>query len=222
MSKQEHGQMTAERAIELLSSGVRMPRAQHSATELDEACRMACDALRLYSQSFQREYSLNAAIADHYQHIGVSMERLDVLAGADKDGRLVILPDRSHTNADGEEALRRAMWECNYKNNGVTRFTADAIAAKLSREAVKTRLSVKTPVGDIVAEASGSSEYPGIWISLHQPGEDYEPSLALVEFTSSEADVEGSALITRVWGDGQQEEYTDRVVHTGLEKGGAE
>ena len=123
---------------------------------------------------------------------------------------------------DGEEALRRAMWECNYKNNGVTRFTADAIAEKLSREAVKTRLSVKTPVGDIVAEASGSSEYPGIWISLHQPGEDYEPSLALVEFTSSEADVEGSALITRVWGDGQQEEYTDRVVHTGLEKGGAE
>ena len=76
-------------------------------------------------------------------------------------------------------------------------------------------------LGDIVAEASGSSEYPGIWISLHQPGEDYEPSLALVEFTMTEADVEGPALITRVWGDGKQEEYTGRVVHTGLEKGGA-
>lgn len=41
--------MTAERAIELLSSGAKMPRAQHSAAELDEACRMACDALRLYT-----------------------------------------------------------------------------------------------------------------------------------------------------------------------------
>ena len=214
--------MTAERAIELLSGGTHMPAVPHTTDELDEACRIACDALRLYTQSFQKAYSLNAAIADHYQNIGLPMERLDELAAADKAGRLVILPDVSYTDADGEEALRRAMWECNYKNNGVTRFTADAIAEKLSREAVKTRLSVKTPVGDIVAEASGSSEYPGIWISLHQPGEDYEPSLALVEFTSSEADVEGSALITRVWGDGQQEEYTDRVVHTGLEKGGAE
>lgn len=223
MSKQEHGQMTAERAIELLSSGAKMPRAQHSATELDEACRMACDALRLYSQSFQREYSLNAAIADHYRHIGVSMERLDVLAGADKDGRLVILPDKSHTDAEGEEALRRAMWECNYKNNGVTRFTADAIAEKLSRETKQSSLSVKTPLGDIMAEVDGSSEHPGIWISLHHPGEVHERSLALVEYTKDEADYLGrSALITRVWGDVEQDEYTDRILHTGLEKGGAE
>ena len=33
--------MNAERAIELLSGGVRMPDAPHSAAELDEACRLA-------------------------------------------------------------------------------------------------------------------------------------------------------------------------------------
>ena len=120
--------MTAERAIELLSSGATMPVTPHSAEELNEACRMACDALR------------------------------------------------------------------------------------------RTKLSVKTPLGDIVAEASGGSEYPGIWLSLRQPGEQYEPSLALVEYTSSEADIREPALITRVWGDAMQEEYTDRIVHQGIDE----
>lgn len=149
--------MTAERAIELLSGGTRVPAVPYSADELDEACRMACDALRLYSQSFQREYSLNAATAE-----------------------------------------------------------------KLGRETPKTRLSVKTPLGDIVAEASTDPDNPGVWVSLHQDGEDYEPTLALVEYTADEGDMSKSALITRVWRDTEQDEYTDRVVHTGLEKGGAE
>ena len=59
--------MTAERAIELLSGGTHMPAVPHTTDELDEACRIACDALRLYTQSFQKAYSLNAAIADHYR-----------------------------------------------------------------------------------------------------------------------------------------------------------
>ena len=76
--------MNAERAIELLSGGTHMPAVPHSADELDEACRIACDALRLYTQSFQKAYSLNAAIADHYRDIGLPMERLDELAAADR------------------------------------------------------------------------------------------------------------------------------------------
>ena len=121
-----------------------------------------------------------------------------------------------------EEALRRAMWDCNYKNNGVTRFAADAIAEKLCHGAQKTRLSVKTPLGDIAAVASTDPDNPGIWVLLHKPGEEYEPTLALVEYTKDEADHLGrSALITRVWGDVEQDEYTDRVLHTGLGKDGA-
>lgn len=38
---------------------------------------------------------------------------------------------------DGEEALRRAMYQCEYTNNPVTRYTADAIAEKLCREKLK-------------------------------------------------------------------------------------
>ena len=190
--------MTTERAIELLSGGGRMPDAPHSAAELDEACQLACEALRLYTP------------------------RMEALAQADNADRLVILPSRTCTDADGEEALRRAMWDCNYKNNGVTRFAADAIAEKLCREAKPVRLTAETPVGRIVARASTDRENPGIWVSLHKPGEDYEPDLALVEYTKDEADLGRPALITRVWRDTERDEYTDRVVHTGLEKGGAE
>lgn len=105
---------------------------------------------------------------------------------------------------------------CNYKNNGVTRFTADAIAEKLCRDTQMTRLSVKTPLGDIVAEVSTDSSYPGVWVTLHREGESYVLTLALVEYTATETDLEAPAIITRVWADVEQEEHTDRVIHTGL------
>lgn len=47
----------------------------------------------------------------------------------------VVVLDREYTDKDGEEALRRAMRICNQTNNAVTRYTADAIAEKLVREA---------------------------------------------------------------------------------------
>lgn len=65
----------------------------------------------------------------------VSYSRLAELAQAEKDGRLVVLPDAKYTDADGEKALRKAMWTCGNTNNPVTRYAADAIAEKLCRNA---------------------------------------------------------------------------------------
>lgn len=65
----------------------------------------------------------------------IPLERAQELVKAEKDGRLVVLPDAKYTDADGEEALRKAMWTCGTTNNPVTRYTADAIAEKLCREA---------------------------------------------------------------------------------------
>lgn len=141
--------MNAERAIELLSDGTKMPSTLYAEDELDEACEMACDALRLYSQAFQKTYSINAAIADYYQNIGLPMERLDELADADKAGRVIILPDVACTDADGEKALRKAVRDCDYKNNGVTRFAVDAIAEKLCHETQK----IETVAAEIIKPA---------------------------------------------------------------------
>lgn len=52
----------------------------------------------------------------------------------------VVLPDIKYTDSDGEEALRRAMYICGVQNNPVTRYTADAIAEKLTREAAEAAL----------------------------------------------------------------------------------
>ena len=72
--------------------------------------------------------------ADLYNGIG-PIEHICELSQAEKDGRLVVLPDAKYTEADGEKALQKAMWTCGNTNNPVTRYTADAIAEKLCREA---------------------------------------------------------------------------------------
>lgn len=66
---------------------------------------------------------------------------LQVYKEAKDAGRLLILPDAKYTDSDGEEALRTAMWTCGYKNNAVTRYTADAIAEKLCRESNENRIN---------------------------------------------------------------------------------
>lgn len=70
------------------------------------------------------------------------LERAQEFAQAEKDGRLVVLPDAKYTDADGEKALQKAMWICGNTNNPVTRYTADAIAEKLCREVKDENLSL--------------------------------------------------------------------------------
>lgn len=74
------------------------------------------------------------------QVLGTTPDRLRELAQADREGRCVVLPDAKHTDTDGETALRRAMYICGVQNNPVTRYTADAIAEKITREAAEKAL----------------------------------------------------------------------------------
>ncbi len=81
------------------------------------------------------------------------------------------------------------------------------------------KIAVKTPLGTIVASPATDPDHPGISIDLKRPGCDGELNLGLVEFACDESDLpEGKGhIITRVWGDGRQEDYTERVVHEGIE-----
>lgn len=78
---------------------------------------------------------MGKVLAEIKEFDGVPVNRMIELAQAEKEGRLVILPDTKYTDADGEEALRKAMWTCGNTNNPVTRYAANAIAEKLCREA---------------------------------------------------------------------------------------
>lgn len=72
-------------------------------------------------------------------------------------------------------------------------------------------LTANTPMGTLVGELATESEHPGISVDLDVNGKRIP--LALVEFCNDEGDLEDPHIITRVWGDEQIEDYTDRVVH---------
>ena len=74
------------------------------------------------------------------QEYGVSAARLRELAQADRDGRCVVLPEGGCEDKDGENALKSAMNTCFYHNNPVTRFIADAVAEKLTRQEAQAAL----------------------------------------------------------------------------------
>ena len=59
-------------------------------------------------------------------------------------------------------------------------------------------LRVETPLGAILVRVSDDPDHPGVWIDLRRP------------------DV-GEDMPTRVWGDGMRLEYTDRIVHQGID-----
>lgn len=68
------------------------------------------------------------------------LDRLRELAQADREGRCVVLPSGDYTDKDGENALKSAMNTCFYYNNPVTRYIADAVAEKLTREEAEAAL----------------------------------------------------------------------------------
>ena len=91
-----------------------------------------CDELDRF---VDRLGSIEDILGDEYD-----LDRLRELAQADREGRCVVLPVRGYTDKDGEQALNSAMNTCFYHNNPVTRYIADAVAEKLTREAAEASL----------------------------------------------------------------------------------
>jgi len=96
---------------------------------------------------------------------------------------------------------------------------ADAIEELLESANEQTSIiRVETPLGALIARPShGEPDYPGIYIDLRRMDADHDCLLDLIEYTSNEADIEGGSIISRVYGDAQEDEYTDRIVHRGIE-----
>lgn len=94
-------------------------------------CSRPCDQRKLW----ERLKAIEDILGDDYD-----LDRLRELVEADRDGRCVVLPVRGYTDKDGEQALNSAMNTCFYHNNPVTRYIADAVAEKLTREAAEDAL----------------------------------------------------------------------------------
>lgn len=77
---------------------------------------------------------------------------------------------------------------------------------------------VETPMGDLTVRPVHSEDYPGIEVFLRREDTDQDLLLALVECVRDETDLpQEPNLITRVYGQAMDAEYTTRVVHEGIE-----
>lgn len=74
-------------------------------------------------------------------------------------------------------------------------------------------LRVNTPIGVLTAMVTPDKEYPGITVDL----EDHATGVQ-IPIQHAEYNPETKTIVSRVWGDAEQEDYTDRVDHTGIKK----
>ena len=96
---------------------------------------IACNECEEFEALVDRLGAIEEILGNDYD-----LDRLREMVEADRDGRCVVLPAGGHTEKDGENALKSAMNTCFYHNNPVTRYIADAVAEKLTREADKSAL----------------------------------------------------------------------------------
>ena len=84
---------------------------------------------------YNRLKKIEDILGDEYD-----LDELRELTQADREGRCVVLPEGGYEDKDGENALKSAMHTCFYHNNPVTRFIADAVAEKLTRQEAQAAL----------------------------------------------------------------------------------
>lgn len=81
----------------------------------------------------------------------------------------------------------------------------------------KKNLRVETPLGVLVVSASLDPHHPGVYIDLERDCCNVSASVAMVEYSNDEADIEGEHLITRIWDNCNKEDYGTRIIHEGIE-----
>lgn len=115
----------------------------------DDGCKTcpiakAFDRLAAYEETgldpeeIEKAMDIVKSAVSAFEDFGV--DRLAELAQADREGRCVVLPEGGCEDKDGENALKSAMNTCFYHNNPVTRFIADAVAEKLTRQEAQAAL----------------------------------------------------------------------------------
>ena len=88
-----------------------------------------------HETAIHRLASIEDILSDEYD-----LDELREMVQAKRDGRCVVLPEGGCEDKDGENALKSAMHTCFYHNNPVTRFIADAVAEKLTRQEARAAL----------------------------------------------------------------------------------
>ena len=78
------------------------------------------------------------------------------------------------------------------------------------------KMLIKTPLGTLVVYPNDFDEsHPGLSVDLRRPGLGVDAPLVYIEFDGSDGAPE---LVTRVWGDVNFDDATDRIAHEGIKE----
>lgn len=86
------------------------------------------------------------------------------------------------------------------------------ISWKIESEVIEASVGVDTPLGRLLVTVATDPLHPGLFIDLENKADLTQ--LTLIEYSNDEGDFEGEEkIITRVWKNRKDDEYTHRVVH---------
>ena len=112
-----------------------IPETGFSVVSKEKYKRISMEEKPSIEKVYNRLKKIEDILGDKYD-----LDELREMVQAKRDGRCVVLPEGGCEDKDGENALKSAMHTCFYYNNPVTRFIADAVAEKLTRQEAQAAL----------------------------------------------------------------------------------
>ena len=112
-----------------------IPETGFSMVSKEKYKRILMDEKPSVEKVYNRLKKIEDILGDEYD-----LDELRETIQAKREGRCVVLPEGGCEDKDGENALKSAMNTCFYHNNPVTRFIADAVAEKLTRQEAQAAL----------------------------------------------------------------------------------
>lgn len=147
----------------------------------------------------------------------------------DEDGREMYRIEAYEDVSYHGSPLYKKKWECRLTDaqaacakalislqKAMKALDKEKMEEERKRQEKEQQVTVKTELGNLVAYPSVDPNHPGIYINLkHGQGDGI--MLTMTELCRDEADLsEGPHIITRVWDDWKEEEYSNRIVHKGI------
>lgn len=146
---------------------------------------------------------------------GIKMELSVSYYDSYGDGQFFLSDDGLHAEAldIGEAAIRLATTD--ELITELMRRNGSLIEGDYNKDHMKRGFLVPTQMGLLHAYPSYDPDYPGVLVDITPANQKSELGVAMIEVTETEADLDTRYphLISRIWGDCEAEEYSDRVVH---------
>lgn len=154
-------------------------------------------------------------LVERLNKAGISVDISITVFDSYGDGRIVLSDDGTHveyldqTNCGIRDASTEELVSELMRRNGST------IQGDFNEKHMKRGFLVPTPLGILHAYPAYDPDYPGVLVDITPNGQNSELGVAMIEVTTTESDLKEDKphLISRIWGNCEADEYSERIVH---------